>query len=277
MASGSASYAVSATNYGRNSADSYFVLSAPDVINGSLEVTGNLRVDGTSRLVGAVTCDGALTAAGAVTAGSVSTAGNVNCAAVTASGAVNAATLSVSAASVLAGVTAQAVGCTSVTASGSVSAASVTTPGAVSAASLTTTGAVTAGQLVTAPPSAIQGGLVTLPTFSFALANGANQELTILNQYFDSGRSGQLSISVWSNNVSGQQGYYGHWQGSYIPNVAVVVGAGSVNTPFHSTYSGLPITGTQTGSGGAIVQRINVGNTSSVNIAAVYVSITLLN
>lgn len=115
MASGSASYAVSATNYGRNSADSYFVLSAPDVINGSLEVTGNLRVDGTSRLVGAVTCDGAVTAAGAVTAGSVSTAGNVNCAAVTASGAVNSATLSVSAASVLAGVTAQAVGCSSVT------------------------------------------------------------------------------------------------------------------------------------------------------------------
>jgi len=101
MASGSASYAVSATNYGRNSADSYFVLSAPDVINGSLEVTGNLRVDGTSRLVGAVTCDGAVTAAGAVTAGSVSTAGNVNCAAVTASGAVNSATLSVSGASVV--------------------------------------------------------------------------------------------------------------------------------------------------------------------------------
>jgi len=132
MASGSASYAVSATNYGRNSADSYFVLSAPDVINGSLEVTGNLRVDGTTRLVGAVTADGAITAAGAVTAGSVTTAGNVNCAAVTASGAVNSATLSVSAASVLAGVTAQAIGCTSVTASGAVNAT-----GAITGASLT--------------------------------------------------------------------------------------------------------------------------------------------
>jgi len=150
MASGSASYAVSATNYGRNSADSYFVLSAPDVINGSLEVTGNLRVDGTSRLVGAVTADGAITAAGAVTAGSVSTAGNVTCAAVTASGAVNSATLSVSAASVLAGVTAQAIGCTSVTASGAVNAT-----GALTGASLTlpSAGAVSnsAGSVSVAP------------------------------------------------------------------------------------------------------------------------------
>jgi cytoskeletal protein CcmA (bactofilin family) len=137
MASGSASYAVSATNYGRNAADSYFVLSAPDVINGSLEVTGNLRVDGTSRLVGAVTCDGAVTAAGAVTAGSVATAGNVTCAAVTASGAVNSATLSVSAASVLAGVTAQAIGCTSLTASAAVQAAGITSTGGLTAGAST--------------------------------------------------------------------------------------------------------------------------------------------
>ena len=103
MASGSASYAVSATNYGRNSADSYFILSAPDVVNGSLEITGNLKVDGTTQLVGAVTADSTITAAGAVTAGSVTTAGNVNCAAVTATGAVNSATLAVSGASVLSG------------------------------------------------------------------------------------------------------------------------------------------------------------------------------
>ena len=171
MASGSASYAVSATNYGRNSADSYFVLSAPDVINGSLEVTGNLRVDGTSRLVGAVTCDGAVTAAGAVTAGSVSTAGNVTCAAVTASGAVNSATLAVSAASVLAGVTAQAIGCTSVTASGAVTAAGITTSGLTAGAS--TLGVITSPGISAGSFGQSAGGSIVAPTAQYTMVFGA--------------------------------------------------------------------------------------------------------
>jgi len=147
----------------------------------------------------------------------------------------------------------------------------------VTASSVTASGAVTANQVATAALSATAGGMITLPTFSFSIANGANVVLSVLNQYMDSGRCGQLAISVWSNNVSLQQGYYGHWQGSWIPNVAVNAGAGSVNTTFHSTYQGLPITGTLTGGSGAWVQRINVGNTAGVNITAVYVSITIFN
>jgi len=69
MASGGASYSVSATNYGARSADSYFILSAPDTINGPLHVTGNLTVDGTSQLAGAVTCGAGLLVSGAVTCG----------------------------------------------------------------------------------------------------------------------------------------------------------------------------------------------------------------
>jgi len=66
MASGSASYSTSAVNYGRNSADAYYYLSAPDTIQGPLTVTGNLVVDGSSTLTGPVT-------AGALSAPSVTT------------------------------------------------------------------------------------------------------------------------------------------------------------------------------------------------------------
>ena len=69
MASGSASYSVSATNYGRKAADSYFILSAPDEINGPLHIKGNLTVDGTSELTGAVTCGSTLATAGSVAIG----------------------------------------------------------------------------------------------------------------------------------------------------------------------------------------------------------------
>jgi len=68
MSSGSASYSVSATNYGAQPRDSYFNLSAPGVINSNLEITGNLKVDGTTELVGAVTCDAAVNVAGVLTA-----------------------------------------------------------------------------------------------------------------------------------------------------------------------------------------------------------------
>ena len=72
MSSGSASYSVSATNYGARSADAYYILSAPDEINGPLHITGNLTVDGTSQLTGAVTCGSTLATAGSVTVGSPS-------------------------------------------------------------------------------------------------------------------------------------------------------------------------------------------------------------
>ena len=108
MASGSASYSVSATNYGRNPRDGYYLLSAPNVVNGDLDVTGNLHVQGTSALDGDVTAGadvnvvGTLDVAGKATftagagvlidqglvAGAVTTPGAVNGASVTASGAV---------------------------------------------------------------------------------------------------------------------------------------------------------------------------------------------
>lgn len=83
--SGSASYSTNATNYGRNSADAYYYLSAPDTINGPLTVTGNLHVQGTSTLDGAVSCGSTLDVAGATTltgaatlAGALSVAGAVS-------------------------------------------------------------------------------------------------------------------------------------------------------------------------------------------------------
>jgi hypothetical protein len=74
MASGSASYSTNATNYGRNSADAYYYLSAPDTINGPLTVTGNLHVQGTSQLDGAVTCGSTLNTAGNIVAGGAANA-----------------------------------------------------------------------------------------------------------------------------------------------------------------------------------------------------------
>ena len=148
MASGSASYSVSATNYGRNPRDGYYLLSAPNVVNGDLDVTGNLHVQGTSALDGDVTAGadvnvvGTLDVAGKATftagagvlidqglvAGAVTTPGAVNGASVTASGAVNGA---------------------SVTASGAVTGASVTASGAVvSQNSYTTQANVVAAQNV---------------------------------------------------------------------------------------------------------------------------------
>jgi hypothetical protein len=64
MASGAASYSVSATNYGRLANDSYFVLSAPGVVNGNQTITGDLVVQGRSDLVGNVTCGASLDVAG---------------------------------------------------------------------------------------------------------------------------------------------------------------------------------------------------------------------
>jgi len=200
MASGSASYAVSATNYGRNSADSYFVLSAPDVINGSLEVTGNLRVDGTSRLVGAVTCDGAVTAAGAVTAGSVSTAGNVNCAAVTASGAVNSATLSVSAASVLAGVTAQAIGCTSLTASAAIQALGITSTAGLTAGA-STLGVITSPGISAGSFGQSAGGSIVAPGAQYTMVFGAWRFTWGLSQAANGG--GDTGAIVFSTAFAG--------------------------------------------------------------------------
>jgi hypothetical protein len=69
MASGSASYSTNATNYGRNSADAYYYLSAPDTINGPLTVTGNLVVDGSTTLTGPVTAGSTLAVAGNETVG----------------------------------------------------------------------------------------------------------------------------------------------------------------------------------------------------------------
>lgn len=77
MASGSASYSTNATNYGRNPADAYYYLSAPDTINGPLTVTGNLHVEGTSQLDGAVTCGSTLAVAQDVTVGSATDASKV--------------------------------------------------------------------------------------------------------------------------------------------------------------------------------------------------------
>jgi hypothetical protein len=77
MSSGSASYSTNATNYGRNPADAYYYLSAPDTINGPLTVTGNLVVQGTSQLDGAVTCGNTLAVAQDVTVGSATDASKV--------------------------------------------------------------------------------------------------------------------------------------------------------------------------------------------------------
>jgi len=78
MSSGSASYSVSATNYGAKATDAYYILSAPDEINGPLHITGNLTVDGTSQLTGAVTCGASLATVGTVTVGGgLAVSGNV--------------------------------------------------------------------------------------------------------------------------------------------------------------------------------------------------------
>lgn len=61
---GSASFSTAATNYGRNSADAYFYLSAPDTVNGPLTVTGNLVVNGTSTLTGPVSTGSTLAVGG---------------------------------------------------------------------------------------------------------------------------------------------------------------------------------------------------------------------
>ena len=132
MSSGSASYSVSATNYGRNVNDSYFVLSAPGVQQGNQEITGNLKVDGTTNLVGQVTCGAGLTAVGQVGAASLAVTGAVSCGAVTATGALSAASITTPGA---------------VTASGAVSGASLATAGAASAASLAVSGAASFGSV----------------------------------------------------------------------------------------------------------------------------------
>jgi cytoskeletal protein CcmA (bactofilin family) len=66
----SPSYSVVSTSYGHNPSDSYYALSAPGVINGSLDILGNLQVQGTTDLIGAVHCHSTLLVDGAVTMGS---------------------------------------------------------------------------------------------------------------------------------------------------------------------------------------------------------------
>jgi hypothetical protein len=75
---GNASFSTAATNYGRNSADAYYYLSAPDTVNGPLTITGDLTVNGSSTLTGPVSAGSTLAVAGAVTTGStLNTAGNI--------------------------------------------------------------------------------------------------------------------------------------------------------------------------------------------------------
>lgn len=112
--SGSATYATTATNYGKGVNDSYYALNAPGEVSGDLNVGGNLRVQGTSTLVGAVTCGNALvvngpttaaavTASGAVTAASVASAGAVTAGSVASAGGVSCTTLAASGAATIGG------------------------------------------------------------------------------------------------------------------------------------------------------------------------------
>lgn len=161
MSSGSASYSVSATNYGRNPADSYFILSAPDVVNGNLSVTGNLAVAGSSALMGAVTMGETLAVAGAATVGSLTTAGAVSAATLAASG-----TLTVGGA---------------VTAAGAVSAASLSTPGTLGVggvATFTAGGGIVVNQLATVGALQCNGaaavtGALSASTVSATATNGS--------------------------------------------------------------------------------------------------------
>ena len=165
MSSGSASYSVSATNYGRNVNDSYFVLSAPGVQQGNQEITGNLKVDGTTNLVGQVTCGAGLTAAGQVGAASLAVSGTsaltgaVSAGPITCTGAVAAASVS----------STGAVTAASVAATGAMTAASVAASGALTAASAAVTGPVTIGQMA--------AGSVITGTFTGVLAAGASTNL----------------------------------------------------------------------------------------------------
>lgn len=179
MSSGSASYSVSATNYGRNANDSYFVLSTPGVQQGNQEITGNLQVDGTTTLTGAVSCGSTLSAVGQLSGASLAVTGAVTCGAVTATGALSAASVTTPGA---------------VTASGAVSGASLATAGAATAASLAVTGAVTGasasvtGALVAAggynsvalAAAPLTGSYVALgPTFTRPCIVGVNVSNTI--------------------------------------------------------------------------------------------------
>lgn len=78
MSSGSASYSVSATSYGRNPTDSYYLLTAPNVVNGDLEVTGNLHVVGTSALDGDVTAGADVNVVGNLTAANLASTGTLS-------------------------------------------------------------------------------------------------------------------------------------------------------------------------------------------------------
>jgi hypothetical protein len=69
--SGSASYATTATNYGKNANDSYYVLGAPGQIAGNLNVGGNLTVQGSTTLVGPTTA-GNVTMTGGSSSGPLS-------------------------------------------------------------------------------------------------------------------------------------------------------------------------------------------------------------
>ena len=148
MASGSASYSVSATNYGRNPADAYYSLALADTHVGPYTITGDLTVDGTSDLVGAVTMGGQLNVAGSVVSAGITTGGITANGAITASGAVSAPSVASAGAVTAASVAATgAVTAASVAATGAVTAASVAATGAVSGASLAITGSATVGGL----------------------------------------------------------------------------------------------------------------------------------
>ena len=218
MASGSASYSVSATNYGRNPRDGYYLLSAPNVVNGDLDVTGNLHVQGTSALDGDVTAGadvnvvGTLDVAGKATftagagvlidqglvAGAVTTPGAVNGASVTASGAVSGA---------------------SVTASGAVNGASVTASGAVTGASVTASGAVVSQNSYTTQANVVAaqnvntaiGPVITKPcmvtiTILERVASGGNNNRTEFGFLYLNGNpalTGGLTYYRYSSNTGG--------------------------------------------------------------------------
>ena len=229
MASGSASYSVSATNYGRNPRDGYYLLSAPNVVNGDLDVTGNLHVQGTSALDGDVTAGadvnvvGTLDVAGKATftagagvlidqglvAGAVTTPGAVNGASVTASGAVNGASVTASG----------AVSGASVTASGAVNGASVTASGAVTGASVTASGAVVSQNSYTTQANVVAaqnvntaiGPVITKPcmvtiTILERVASGGNNNRTEFGFLYLNGNpalTGGLTYYRYSSNTGG--------------------------------------------------------------------------
>ena len=200
MASGLASYSVSATNYGRNSVDSYYQLSAPGVVNGNLDVTGNLTVAGTTDLTGPVTCANGVAVTGTMSASVVASAGAVTGASAAITGAVTAASVAATG----------AVTAASMTATGAIAGASAAIVGAASAASLALVGAT---QAVPAPAGA--GSAVTWATalerkgtklvYSYSAALSNVQNITVPSPYAGNvfSAAGVLTINLQSQGAAG--------------------------------------------------------------------------